>query len=109
MLAKYGAVNHTDLNAVPPADPKQPALPNAYLPAHPFDNTHMTVRDEVAVSGVWDKRDERTIRNELGREFACSENIDIQIGRVLATLCDLAGIETPATNEGISMKPGSSR
>ena len=46
----------------------------------------MTVRDEVAVSGVWEKRDERTIRNELGREFACSENIDIQIGRVLKKL-----------------------
>ena len=38
------------------------------------------------MSGVWEKRDERTIRNELGREFACSENIDILIGRVLAKL-----------------------
>ena len=172
LLAKYGAVNHTDKNVLPPADPKQPPLPGNYLPAHPFDNTHMTVRDEVNVSGVWDKRDERTIRNELGREFACSENIDIQIGRVLAkleamgeldntyifytadhgmaigrhglqgkqnlydhtwrvpfiakgpgvksgarvtgniylldvlaTLCDLAGIDAPKTNEGISMRP----
>jgi arylsulfatase A-like enzyme len=172
LLAKYGAVNHTDKDVLPPADPKQPALPGNYLPAHPFDNTHMTVRDEVNVSGVWDKRDERTIRNELGREFACSENIDIQIGRVLAkleamgeldntyifytadhgmaigrhglqgkqnlydhtwrvpfvakgpgvksgvrvtgniylldvlaTLCDLAAIDVPETNEGISMKP----
>lgn len=172
LLAKYGAVNHKDKNALPPADPKQPRLPGNYLPAHPFDNTHMTVRDEVAVSGVWDRRDERTIRNELGREFACSENIDIQIGRVLekleamggldntyifytadhgmaigrhglqgkqnlyehtwrvlfivkgpgiqpdsrvtgniylldvlATLCDLAGIEVPETSEGISLKP----
>ena len=93
LLAKYGAVNHADQNVLPPADPKQPALPNAYLPAHPFDNTHMTVRDEVAVSGVWDKRDERTIRNELGREFACSENIDIQIGRVLAKLEDMGELD----------------
>jgi arylsulfatase A-like enzyme len=121
---------------------------------------------------VWERRDERTIRNELGRQFACSENIDIQIGRVLdklqamgeldntyvfytadhgmaigrhglqgkqnlyqhtwrvpfivkgpgispgsrqrgnvylldvlATLCDLAGIAAPGTNEGLSMKP----
>jgi arylsulfatase A-like enzyme len=126
----------------------------------------------VAVSGVWENRDERTIRNELGREFACSENIDIQIGRVLqrleamgeldntyifytadhgiaigrhglqgkqnlyqhtwrvpfvvkgpriqagsrvegniylldtlATLCDLAGIPAPESNEGLSFKP----
>ena len=172
LLGKYGAVNHTDKTVLPPADPKQPRLPGNYLPAHPFDNTHMTVRDEVNVSGVWDKRDERTIRNELGREFACSENIDIQIGRVLskledmdeldntyifytadhgmaigrhglhgkqnlydhtwrvpfivkgpgikagsrvtgniylldvlATLCDLASIDAPETNEGISVKP----
>jgi len=172
LLAHYGAVNHTDRNSLPPADPRQPLLPLNYLPAHPFDNTHMNVRDEVAVSGVWDRRDERTIRNELGREFACVENIDIQIGRVLrrleelgelentyifytadhgiaigahglqgkqnlyqhtwrvplivkgpgvlagkpvegniylldvlATLCDLAGIETPPTNEGISFRP----
>jgi len=172
LLAKYGAVNHENKTALAPSHPKQPALPVNYLPAHPFDNTHMTVRDEVNVSGAWDKRDERTIRNELGREFACSENIDIQIGRVLrrleamgeldntyifysadhgmaigrhglqgkqnlyehtwrvpfivkgpgiqsglrvkgniylldvlATLCDLADIEAPMTNEGISFKP----
>ena len=172
LLAKYGAVNHTDQNVLPLAHPSQPGLPVNYLPAHPFDNTHMTVRDEVGVSGVWDKRDERTIRNELGREFACSENIDIQVGRVLeklesmgeldktyifytadhgmaigrhglqgkqnlyehtwriplivkgpgiasgtratgniylldvlATLCDLAGIQAPHTSEGISIRP----
>ncbi len=172
LLAKYGAVNHKDKNTLPSANPKQPALPINYLPAHPFDNTHMSVRDEVNVSGVWKNRDEQTIRNELGREFACSENIDIQIGRVLekletmgeldntyifytadhgmaigrhglqgkqnlyehtfrvpfivkgpgitagkrvtgniylldvlGTLCDIAGITPPTTNEGISFKP----
>jgi choline-sulfatase len=86
LLKKYGAVNHTDRSVLPPYDSNQPALPPNYLPGHPFDNTHMNVRDEVGVKGVWDKRDERTIRNELGREYACSENIDIQIGRVLAKL-----------------------
>ena len=86
LLAKYGAVNHTDPNSLPPADPKQPALPANYLPAHPFHHGHPGLRDEVKVSGVWENRDERTIRNELGREFACSENIDIQIGRVLGKL-----------------------
>ena len=172
LLRKYGAVNHTDQNALPPANAKQPPLPPNYLPGHPFDNTHMTVRDEVGVKGVWARRDERTIRNELGREFACSENIDIQVGRVLrkleamgeldntyvfytadhgmaigrhglqgkqnlyehtwripfivkgpgikggsrvkgniylldvlATLCDLSGIEIPGTSEGTSFKP----
>ncbi len=172
LLAKYGAVNHTDKASLPAAHPKQPALPANYLPKHPFNNTHMGVRDEVNVSGVWKNRDEVTIRNELGREFACSENIDIQIGRVLkkleamgeldntyifytsdhgmaigrhglqgkqnlyehtfrvpmivqgpgiragsraqgniylmdvlATFCDLTGVNAPPTNQGISFKP----
>ena len=172
LLAKYGAVNHTDEDNPPPANEKQPPLPANYLPAHPFPHGHPGLRDEVSVSGVWDKRDERTIRNELGREFACSENIDTQLDRVLkklaamgelentyviytadhgmaigrhglqgkqnlyqhtwrvpliikgpgiapgtravgnvylldilATLCDLAGIEAPKTNEGLSFRP----
>ena len=93
LLAKYGAVNHTDKSAPPPANAKQPALPPNYLPAHPFQHGHPGLRDEVAVSGVWERRDERTIRNELGREFACSENIDIQIGRVLAKLEAMGELE----------------
>lgn len=172
LLAKYGATNHTDKNKLPAANPKQPSMPVNWLPKHPFENSHLNVRDEVSVSGVWKNRDERTIRNERGREFACSENIDIQIGRVLekleamgeldntyifytadhgmaigrhglqgkqnlyehtwrvpfvvkgpgiqpgtrvpgniylmdvlATLCDLAKIDAPETNEGISFKP----
>src|SRR5262245_6281316 len=42
-------------------------LPVNYLPEHPFPHGHPQLRDEVAVDGVWDKRDERTIRNETGR------------------------------------------
>ncbi len=172
LLAKYGATNHTDRQSLPPSNSKQPPLPVNYLPAHPFHHGHPGLRDEVSVKGVWEKRDERTIRNELGRELACSENIDIQIGRVLerleamgeldntyvfytadhgmaigrhglqgkqnlyehtwrvpfiakgpgiqagsrcrgniylldvlSTLCDLAGIDAPPTNEGTSFKP----
>jgi choline-sulfatase len=172
LLEHYGAVNHTDQAAPPPAHPLQPALPVNWLPAHPFHHGHPGLRDEVAVSGVWERRDERSIRNEVGREFACSENIDIQIGKVLArleamgeldntyviytadhgmsigrhglmgkqnlyehtwrvpyivkgpgiapgsrargnvylldtlaTLCDLAGVPAPASNEGLSFKP----
>lgn len=86
LLAKYGATNHTDKRSLPPANPKQPPLPPNYLPAHPFDHGHPRLRDETEVSGVWGNRDERTIRNELGREFACSENIDTQLGRVLDKL-----------------------
>jgi arylsulfatase A-like enzyme len=172
LLAKYGAVNHTDRKAPPPRNDRQPALPKNWLPAHPFAHGHPGLRDETTVSGVWERRDAATIRNELGREFACVENIDVQVGRVLAkleamgelqntfivytadhgiavgrhglqgkqnlyqhtwrvpfivkgpgikpgsrvegniylldvlaTLCDLAGIEAPASNEGLSFKP----
>ena len=172
LLKKYGAVNHTNSKTLPPANSKAPKLPVNWLPKHPFHHGHPGLRDEVKVSGVWERRDERTIRNEIGRNFACGENIDIQVGRVLkkleamgeldntyifytsdhgmaigrhglqgkqnlyehtwrvplfvkgpgikagsrvtgnvylldtlATLCDLAGIEAPATNEGRSFKP----
>jgi choline-sulfatase len=93
LLAKYGAVNHTDMSAPPPAHPKQPKLPPNYLPAHPFHHGHPGLRDEVAVKGVWERRDEQTIRNELGRDFACGENIDNQIGRVLAKLDAMGELE----------------
>ena len=172
LLAKYGATNHADRAVLPSRHPDQPPLPGNWLPRHPFDTTHLDVRDEVAVSGVWDRRDEATIRNEAGRQHACAENIDIQIGRVLdrlaadgelentwifftsdhgiavgrhglqgkqnlyehtwrvplivtgpgvrpgsrapgnvyltdllATLCEVAGIEPPASNEGTSFLP----
>jgi len=52
LLEKYGATNHKDKNSLPSANPKQPPLPANYLPAHPFDNSHGNVRDEVDVSGV---------------------------------------------------------
>ncbi len=93
LLAKYGATNHADPKSLPPADPKQPPVPPSWLLAHPFDHGNIDVRDEVAVSGVWKNRDERTIRNELGREFACSENIDRQIGRVLDKLAAMGELD----------------
>ncbi|MFT5292296.1 MAG: choline-sulfatase [Planctomycetota bacterium] len=83
LLAKYGASNDT----VPEvANPLSPPLPSNYLPAHPFPHGHPGLRDEVKVQGVMERRDEPTIRNEIGREFACNENIDTQVGRVLDRL-----------------------
>ncbi|MEN3942831.1 sulfatase-like hydrolase/transferase [Prosthecobacter sp. SYSU 5D2] len=172
LLAKYGATNHDDPETAPSLHSKQPKLPANYLTAHPFDMTHADVRDEQQVSGVWGRRDEASIRNEIGRQYACSDNIDQQITRVLkkleemgeldntyiiytadhgmsigrhglmgkqnlyqhtwrvpfivkgpgikpgsrvegniylldilATLCDLAGITAPESNEGSSFKP----
>jgi arylsulfatase A-like enzyme len=42
---------------------------------------------------VWGRRDPATIRNELGREYACSENIDRQIGRVLDKLAAMGELD----------------
>ena len=86
LLAKYGSVNHKDTATFPTSNPKQPPLQENYLAEHPFFHGHPELRDEERVSGVWKRRDEQTVRNELGREYACSENIDIQLGKVLAKL-----------------------
>ena len=82
LYQKYGASDE------PPSavNPKAPPLPVNYLPKHPFRHGNDRGRDEVLVQGVMDRRDEATIRNELGREYACIDNIDIQIGRVLQKL-----------------------
>ena len=73
LVAKYGAHN----TEIPEhANPGSPALPGNYLPAHPFHHGHPGLRDEVNVQGVNERRDEPTIRNEIGRQFACDENSD---------------------------------
>jgi arylsulfatase A-like enzyme len=64
-----------------------------WLPAHPFPLNRTGRRDETQVSGVWERRDPATIRNEKGRECACGENIDIQVGRVLDRLAALGELE----------------
>ncbi|WP_434035597.1 sulfatase-like hydrolase/transferase [Formosa sp. 4Alg 33] len=93
LLKKYGAVNHKDENSVPDLNEKQPQLPENYLEEHPFFHGHPELRDEERVSGVWKNRDVNTIRNEVGREFACSENIDIQLGKVLKKLEETGELE----------------
>lgn len=90
LLEKYAARNEL---APGTALPDAPPLPSNYLPAHPFPHGHPGLRDEVDVQGVGERRDEQTMRNEIGRQFACSENIDIQIGRVLERLAELGQLE----------------
>ena len=92
-LAHYGATNHTDKKELPASHTQQPPVPSNWLPHHPFDNTHMDVRDEVSVSGVWGNRDTQTIRNEIGREYACNENVDTQVERVLQKLTAMDELE----------------
>ena len=87
MLKKYGVRNVSE----PPSNvgQKAPPVPISWLPEHPFHHGHPNLRDEVRVPGVMTSRNEATIRNELGREYACIENIDEQIGLVLKKLEDL--------------------
>ena len=91
LLQKYGAENVKE----PPTtlNPLAPTLQINYLPAHPFPHGHPGLRDEEKVSGVLKSRTESTIRNELGREYACIEHIDIQIGRVLKQLEDMGELK----------------
>ena len=83
LARKYGASNKGPGQTV---TPKAPPLPVNYLAAHPFHHGHPGLRDEVRVQGVMKRRDPATIRNELGREYACIENIDNQVGRVIKQL-----------------------
>src|SRR5690554_713216 len=89
LYKKYGASDE------PPntPDPIAPPLPLNYLPAHPFQHGNDKGRDETRVQGVLNRRDEATIRNEIGRQYACVENLDVQIGRVLDKLEEIGELE----------------
>lgn len=63
----------------------------ANFPFHPFDNGHQDVRDEIAAEGMDMYRTEAVVRNEIGRNFACVDWIDQQLGRVLPRLEDPNG------------------
>ncbi len=93
LMDKYAAINPTDKENPVPLNTGAPALPINYLNAHPFHHGHPGLRDEEKVAGVWSWRDEATIRNEIGRQYACSENVDIQIGRVLDKLEDMGEMD----------------
>ncbi len=84
LLNKYGA--HNTKNPPREVNPKAPALPTNYLSEHPFFHGQPGLRDEVKVPGVLTSRTEATVRNEKGREYACIEYIDQQVGRVLKQL-----------------------
>ncbi len=89
LYAKYGASDE------PPTapNPNAPPLPLNYLPAHPFKHGNDKGRDETKVQGVMDKRDEAIVRNEIGRQYACIENLDFQIGRVIQRLEEMGELE----------------
>lgn len=98
LASRYGFVNTTTPGSIV-LNPNAPPLPASYLgntgptqfPVHPFDNGHLNVRDEEMVAGVGKYRTEAVIRNEIARNFACTDYLDQQIGRVIAKLEDPNG------------------
>ena len=70
-----------------------PRVPISWLPKHPFPDGHPDLRDEVRVPGVMTSRTEATVRNELGREYACIENIDDQVGLAIEKLKAMGELE----------------
>jgi choline-sulfatase len=91
LLAKYGARNVK--KPLTEVNPDAPKLPVSWLPEHPFHHGHPKLRDEVSVPGVKTSRNEATVRNELGREYACIENIDDQVGLVIRKLKEIGEFE----------------
>ncbi|WP_338688270.1 sulfatase-like hydrolase/transferase [Haloferula helveola] len=102
LTGRYGCINTTSPGSLT-VNPAAPPIPFNHLPVnatlgtpanypfHPFDHGHFGVRDEVNVAGVLEYRNEAVIRNEIGRNFACVDWIDRQLGRVLAKLEDPDG------------------
>ncbi|MDF7806469.1 sulfatase-like hydrolase/transferase [Pontiellaceae bacterium B12219] len=97
LTGRYGCVNTTDPASLV-LNPNAPPLPYNHLsctpatyPAHPFDHGGLGIRDENTAAGIGQYRTEAVVRNEIGREFACVDWIDQQIGRVLERLDDPNG------------------
>ena len=61
---------------------KMELLPS-YMPQHPFDNGHMTIRDEAL--DTWPRTPE-IARKHLSDYYAIITHLDAQIGRVIKTL-----------------------
>jgi len=64
-------------------DPARIPLPRNYLPAHPFDNGEMTVRDELLAP--W-PRTRAEIQRQLAEYWAVVTGLDENIGRLIAAM-----------------------
>lgn len=85
-------------------DPDKMSLPPNYLPQHPFDNGHMTVRDEGLAP--W-PRTEQTIRRHLADYYACITCMDHHLGRIFDCLQQLNQLDNTVIiftgDNGLSM------
>jgi len=64
-------------------DPGQVELPLNFMPAHPFDNGELDVRDELLAAKP---RDEAEIRRHIAEYYAMISHLDFEMGRVLDEL-----------------------
>ncbi|MEY3820046.1 MAG: hypothetical protein RL337_227 [Bacteroidota bacterium] len=63
-------------------------LPPNFLPAHPFDNGDLAVRDEMLLPHP---RTEAAVKKEIAHYYGMVSELDAQLGRILAAL-DAAGL-----------------
>lgn len=59
------------------------AVPDNFLPEHPFDNGELDIRDEMVLPAP---RTEAQIRSEMALYYGMVSEVDLQIGRVLDAL-----------------------
>ncbi|MHC4620842.1 MAG: sulfatase-like hydrolase/transferase, partial [Planctomycetota bacterium] len=64
-------------------DPHKIALPQSFMPQHPFDNGQMRIRDEKLAP--WPRTPDE-IRRHIADYYAMITHVDAQIGRVLEAL-----------------------
>jgi arylsulfatase A-like enzyme len=67
-------------------DPAKIHLPPNFMPAHPFDNGELTVRDEMLARHP---RQPQEMRQYLADYYACISDLDEQVGRIVAKLEEL--------------------
>jgi choline-sulfatase len=97
LTGRYSCTNTTNPASIvlntntPPLPYNHLACTPATYPAHPFNHGGLDIRDEIAAPGILQYRTAAVVRNEIGRNFACVDWIDQQIGRVLDQLDDPNG------------------
>ncbi|HEX7507686.1 MAG TPA: sulfatase-like hydrolase/transferase, partial [Polyangia bacterium] len=69
-------------------DPSQTALPDNFLPEHPFDNGELHNRDEDLLPLP---RDPDQVRKEIAAYYGMISEVDAEIGRILDALVDRVG------------------
>lgn len=86
---------HDPRTPPPPFDtmyaPSQIPLPKNFLPAHPFDNGELTIRDEELAP--WPRTPE-VIARHLADYYGMITHMDQQIGRIVAAVNETTGRDT---------------